>query len=232
MLFLGNGAVTWAEQSIPSGLVAIIVATVPLWFVLIDKSQWKHYFSNKIIVLGGLIGFAGVMMLFAGKGSVELSGDKTKLISFFILLFGTIGWASGSLYSKYKKVEGSVTMKAAVQMLAAGIVSVLVGLISNEQSRLDIGSITAGSMAALIYLIVMGSLVGYMSYIWLLSVRPASIVGTYAYVNPVVAVFLGWLILDEAITSSQVVALLIILVGVILVNYKKESKKVPVADIA
>ena len=226
MLFLGNGAVSWAEQYIPSGLVAIIVATVPLWFVLLDKSQWKYYFSNKIIVLGVLIGFAGVLMLFAGKGSIELSGDKMRVISFIVLILGSIGWAAGSLYSKYKKVEGSVVMKAAVQMLVAGIVAATAGLVTNEQARVDTHTISAESVAALAYLVVMGSLVGYMSYIWLLSVRPASIVGTYAYVNPVVAVFLGWLILDEAITSSQVIALLVILAGVILVNAKKETKKI------
>jgi drug/metabolite transporter (DMT)-like permease len=225
MLFLGNGAVTWAEQYIPSGITAIIVATVPLWFVVLDRSQWNYYFANKLIVLGILIGFAGVLMLFAGKGSLDLAGDKMRLISFFVLLVGTIGWASGSLYSKYKVVEASVTMKAAVQMLAAGIVSAIVGVISGEQNRLELHNITFESAAALAYLMTMGSLVGYMSYIWLLSVRPASVVGTYAYVNPVVAVFLGWLILNEAITSSQVVALLVILVGVILVNAKKESKK-------
>jgi drug/metabolite transporter (DMT)-like permease len=230
MLFLGNGAVSWAEQYIPSGLTAIIVATVPLWFVLLDKSHWKYYFSNKIIVLGILIGFGGVLMLFAGKGSIGLSGDKMRLLSFGVLLIGTIGWATGSLYSKYKEVDGSVTMKAAVQMLAAAIVSTLVGFISNEQSKLNIHSITIESGMAMVYLIMMGSLVGYMSYIWLLSVRPASVVGTYAYVNPVVAVFLGLLILNEPITSSQLVALLVILVGVILVNLKKEDTKVPVEE--
>lgn len=225
MLFLGNGAVSWAEQYLASGLAAIIVATVPLWFVLLDKSQWLYYFSNKRIVLGVLIGFAGVLMLFAGNGSVELSGDKMKIISFFVLIVGTIGWAVGSLYSKYKMVAGSVTMKAAVQMLAAGIVSVIAGFVSNEQQHLVISAIPMQSWMALLYLIVFGSLVGYMSYIWLLSVRPASIVGTYAYVNPIVAVFLGWLILNEKITSSQVVALLVILAGVVLVNFRKEPKK-------
>jgi drug/metabolite transporter (DMT)-like permease len=230
MLFMGNGAVSWAEQYLPSGIAAIIVATVPLWFVLLDKSQWKFYFSNKIIILGFLVGFAGVLLLFSGKGSTDFLGDKMKLISFFVLLAGTIAWATGSLYSKYKKVEASVTMKAAVQMLAAGVVSVLAGLAEGEQSRMSLSHISLQSINALLYLIIMGSLIGYMSYIWLLSVRPASLVGTYAYVNPVVAVFLGWMIANEQITIQQIIALVVILAGVLLVNFAPEPKKVIIAS--
>ncbi len=229
MLFMGNGAVSWAEQYLPSGIAAIIVATVPLWFVLLDKSQWKFYFSNKIIIIGFLVGFAGVLLLFAGKGSTDFLEDKMKLISFFVLITGTIAWASGSLYSKYKKVEASVTMKAAVQMLAAGIVSVLAGLVEGEQNKVLLSHISWQSINALLYLIIMGSLIGYLSYIWLLSVRPASMVGTYAYVNPIVAVFLGWMLAKEQITIQQVIALVVILAGVLLVNFAPEPKKVMIA---
>ncbi|MGI8636387.1 MAG: EamA family transporter [Segetibacter sp.] len=229
MLFMGNGAVSWAEQYLPSGIAAIIVATVPLWFVLLDKSQWKFYFSNKVIIIGFLVGFAGVLLLFAGKGSTDFLEDKMKLISFFVLITGTIAWASGSLYSKYKKVEASVTMKAAVQMLAAGIVSVLAGLVEGEQNKVLLSHISWQSINALLYLIIMGSLIGYLSYIWLLSVRPASMVGTYAYVNPIVAVFLGWMLAKEQITIQQVIALVVILAGVLLVNFAPEPKKVMIA---
>jgi len=232
MLFVGNGAVTWSEQYLPSNLAAIIVATMPLWFILLDKRQWKFNFSNKLIILGIVTGFAGVLMLFAGKGTGNLLGDKFKLISFFVLITGTIGWATGSLYSKYKEVDVSVTMKAAVQMLAAGIVALLAGLISNEQKGFIPGNISLESILALLYLIIMGSLVTYMAYIWLLSVRPPALVGTYAYVNPVVAVFLGWMIAGEAITQQQIIALIVILASVILVNFAKEQKKVFVPETA
>jgi drug/metabolite transporter (DMT)-like permease len=225
MLYLGNGAVTWAEQFLASGLAAIIVATVPLWFILLDKRHWHYNFSNRRIILGIVVGFAGVLLLFAGKGTIDFLGDNMKLISFGILILGTIGWAAGSLFSKYKHVDASTTMKAAVQMLSAGIVALLTGLITNEQKGFALSNITTRSTLALLYLVVMGSLVAYMSYIWLLSVRPASLVGTYAYVNPMVAVFLGWLILNEAITMQQIVALIVILAGVILVNFAKENGK-------
>ena len=138
MLFMGNGAVTWAEQYLPSGLAAIVVATVPLWFVLLDKRQWKFNFSNKLIIVGFITGFAGVLLLFAGKGTIDLFDDKLKLISFFVLIAGTIGWATGSLYSKYKDVSASVTMKAAVQMLAAGMVALSQACL--HASRKDLSS--------------------------------------------------------------------------------------------
>ena len=229
MLFMGNGAVTWAEQYLPSGLVAIVVASMPLWFVLLDKRQWKFNFSNKFILLGIVVGFAGVLLLFAGKGTSGLINDKLKLISFFVLIIGTAGWATGSLYSKYKVTDVTVTMKAAIQMIAAGMTAFLAGLISNEQKTFMVSNISLQSALALLYLIVVGSLVTYMAYIWLLSVRPPALVGTYAYVNPVVAVFLGWLIAGEAITRQQIIALIVILAGVILVNFAKEQKKVVVS---
>ena len=224
MLFVGNGAVAWVEQYLPTGLAAIIVATTPLWFVVLDKRQWHYYFSNKLIIIGLLVGFAGVLLLFAGKGRLALTGEVMNMVSFFVLIVGTIGWAVGSLYSKYKKVEGSTTIKAAVQMIAAGAVSLAVALITQEHAGFSFSEVSATSLYALAYLIVMGSLVGFMSYIWLLSVRPPSLVGTYAYVNPIVAVFLGWLLAGEAITTIQIIALSVILAGVIIVNLAKSKE--------
>lgn len=223
MLFVGNGSVAWIEQYLPSGLAAIIVATVPLWFVILDKSQWAYHFSNKLIIVGLLIGFAGVLVLFWGKGAVAITGDKMKLISFFILIVGTIGWTVGSLISKYKKTEGSTSVKVAVQMLSASAVAFFVSLFA-EKNQFDVHSVSAESLWGLIYLIVMGSLVAFMAYVWLLSVRPASVVGTYAYVNPIVAVFLGWLMVNEPMGAQQIIALAIILSGVVLVNLAKDKK--------
>ena len=184
MILLGNGAVTFAEQYLPSGLTAVIVATVPFWLVILDKRHWQFYFANKMIIAGFLIGFAGVLMLFAGKGTANLAGDAMKLYGFIILILGSMSWAAGSLYSKYKQVTGSATMKAAVQMLSAGFVSLAAGLLSNEQKGFAVNNISSQSVVAICYLILMGSLVGYMSYIWLLSVLPASRVGTLCVCKP------------------------------------------------
>ena len=226
-LFMGTGAVAFVEQYITSGFAAIIVATVPIWFIVLDKRQWKFNFSNKWIVTGLLIGFAGVLTLFADKRSLDFSGDPMKIWSVFILMAGTVCWAIGSLYSKYAKVEGSTSMKAAIQMMGAGLCSFLASIVHGETSGFSFNQVGTSSLIALLYLIFIGSLIGYIAYFWLLSVRSAAIVGTYAYVNPLVAVFLGWLIADETISGQQVVALVIILSGVVLVTLSKTGKNLP-----
>ncbi|HEX2608314.1 MAG TPA: EamA family transporter [Flavisolibacter sp.] len=223
MLFIGNGAVTWVEQYLPSGLAAIIVATVPLWFVVLDKRQWNFYFRNKQIIFGLCIGFAGVILLFAGKSAANLFNDKMRFISLLVLIAGTISWTIGSLYAKYQPMEGSTTMKVALQMLAAGLAFFVLAFATGEHHHFSIHKVAPTSLAALGYLILFGSLVGYLAYMWLLSVRPASLVGTYAYVNPVVAVFLGWLIAKEQISLQQGVGLTIIVLGLVIVNLSKEK---------
>lgn len=226
MLFLGNGAVVYCEQFLPSGLAAIIVATVPLWFVLLDKRQWKFYFSNWQIIAGLLVGFAGVILLFAGKAAGDLFNSHAKLVSLFVLIGGTIAWTAGTLFSKYRKMQGSTIMKVAVQMLAAGICFIIFGLILNEQKNFSFSRVSAESLWALAYLFLFGSVVAYLAYMWLLSIRPASLVGTYAYVNPAVAVFLGWLVANESISIQQGIGLGVIIIGLIIVNFSKEKTTV------
>lgn len=224
MLFLGNGAVVYCEQFLPSGLAAIIVATVPLWFVLLDKRQWKFYFSNWQIIIGLLIGFAGVILLFAGKAAGDLFSTRAKFISLLVLIGGTIAWTIGTLFSKYRKMQGSTTMKVAIQMLAAGFCFIPFGLSLNEQKDFAFSAVSTESLLALAYLIIFGSVIAYMAYMWLLSIKPASLVGTYAYVNPAVAVFLGWLIANESISTQQTFGLGIIIAGLVIVNFSKEKK--------
>jgi drug/metabolite transporter (DMT)-like permease len=223
LLFIGNCGLVWVEQYLPTGLAAIIIATIPLWFVVLDKRQWKYHFANKQIVVGLLIGFAGILSLFAGKSSFNFHSDKMQLISFFVLVLGSISWAIGSLYSKYKPSNGSTGMKAAIQMMAAGSLSLITGIGSGELQQFSWSNVSIQAIMAVLYLITFGSLIGYMSFVWLMTVRPPSLVGTYAYVNPVVAVFLGWLIANEQITWHQILALIIILAGVIIVNFSKEK---------
>jgi drug/metabolite transporter (DMT)-like permease len=222
ILFLGTGSLVWVEQYIPSGLAAIIVATTPLWFVLLDKRQWKFHFNNKYIIGGLLIGFLGVLTLFAGNNS-SLSGNRMVFISFIVMLLGSFMWAAGSLYAKYTPAEGSTGMKAAIQMMAAGFVSLIPAFATGEQHHFSASHLSPQAVVSVLYLVTFGSLIGYISYIWLLSVRPPSLVGTYAYVNPMVAVFLGWLSANEPVSVRQVIALVIIIAGVIIVNFSKEK---------
>jgi drug/metabolite transporter (DMT)-like permease len=145
------------------------------------------------------------------------------LISFFVLVLGSISWASGTLYSKYKKTNGSNGMKASIQMMAAGLIAFATSISTGELHQFSWSNVSADAIMAVAYLITFGSLIGYMSFVFLMSVRPPSIVGTYAYVNPVVAVFLGWMFAHEQITWHQIIALVIILTGVIIVNFSKEK---------
>lgn len=223
MLGIGTSALIWSEQYLPSGLAAIIVASVPLFFVLMDKRHWRENFTSKFIIIGLLVGFAGILLLFQGKGSLDLH-NSNQLWGFLVLFIGSLFWTGGSLYSKYSTTEGSTIMKAAVQMMAAGAAGFIAAFIAGEQHSFRWSAITSESIYAMLYLVFIGSLVGYIAYIWLLSVRPPALVGTYAYVNPVVAVFLGWLLHNETILFRQILALLVILGGVLLVNLSKYKK--------
>jgi len=218
MLFGGTGAVVWVEQHITSGMAAIIVAGMPLWFVLLDYRQWSHNFSQKLVLAGVAIGFVGVLTLF-GADSGDFS-EKT-IFAILVLLVGCISWAGGSLYLKYNANGQSSMMNAGVQMLAAGLFSLLFGAATGETQTFSFSAVSTESWLGLAYLITFGSLLGYLSYVWLLSVRPVVQVGTYAYVNPVVAVMLGWMFANEPFSGRQLVALGVILAGVLLINLPK-----------
>jgi drug/metabolite transporter (DMT)-like permease len=224
MLFFGTTSLIWVEQYLPAGLCSIIIATTPFWFVMLDKKHWKDNFSDKFILLGLMIGLVGIVMLSANKGSINWRGGKMQIISFFVLLFGSALWSIGSLYSKYSVTNGSTSIKASIQMMAAGLFALIVSAAVGEFSNFSWGQITTNSIYAMLYLITFGSLIGFIAYIWLLDVRPPAIVGTYAYVNPAVAMFLGWWILNEKITTIQIISLFIILSGVLLVNLSKYKK--------
>jgi drug/metabolite transporter (DMT)-like permease len=224
MLFFGTTSLIWVEQYLPAGLCSIIIATTPFWFVILDKKHWKENFSDKFIIIGLVVGLAGIVMLSVNKGSINLQGNKLQLISFCVLLFGSMAWAIGSLYSKYTVTNGTTSIKVSIQMMAAGLAALLVSFAAGEFNHFSWSQITMSSINAMLYLITFGSLVGFIAYIWLLDVRPPAIVGTYAYVNPAVAMFLGWWILNEKISSLQIASLFIILSGVLLVNLSKYKK--------
>lgn len=218
MLFGGTGAVVWVEQHISSGMAAIIVASLPFWFVLLDYRQWSYNFSQKLIPGGIAIGFAGILTLF-GTNAGGIS-EKT-IFAMLVLLVGCIAWAGGSLYLKYTPNKQSTTMNAGIQMIAAGIFSALTGWLTGESQHFSFAAVSTESWLGLTYLIGFGSLLGYLSYVWLLSVRPVVQVGTYAYINPVVAVLLGSLFAGEPFSMRQMLALGVILAGVLLINLPK-----------
>ena len=232
MLFVGNGAVIWAEQSLPSSLVAVLVSSSPLWFVVLDKPKWKENFRSKSVLTGLIIGFIGVFLLFSERVSAALgsSSQGAQVIGLIILVIGSMAWAGGSLYSKYKS-SGSGTVGTAWQMLAAGLAFLPGSFLNKEWNGFEWSAVSTSAWLSLAYLITFGSLIGYSAYVWLLQVRPATQVSTYAYVNPVVAVLLGVLFAGEQMSWTQVIGLSVILTSVLLINlanYRKKEKQAAV----
>ena len=219
LLFFGSGSAIWVEQHIDSSQTAVIWATLPIWFVLLNKKLWPAYFLNLKSIVGPVVGFIGVILLIANGEEFDPSGNK--VISYIIAFCGTIIYAAGSLYMKNKPVETSPTLIASVQLVAAGLLSLIVCLILHEPQSVIVGNLSSDSILSLIYLIIMGSMIAYLSYVWLISRISPVIVGTYTYVNPVIAVILGRSVLFEPFTFLQVISLFLILAGVSLVNIYK-----------
>jgi drug/metabolite transporter (DMT)-like permease len=220
LLCVGNGALSWSEVYLPSGLAAIILAAIPLWMALLDRAHWKESFSNPRVIGGLILGFSGVVYLVtAGGQSVHFSLHNTRQLSCLgMLTVGSISWAWGSIYSKRTPVPGSTFIKGSLQMLSAGLALFIASLALGDWSHISWQQVSARSWGGLGYLVIFGSLVGYISYIYVLSAWPAARASTYAYVNPVVAVFLGWAIASEPLSTGQFIGLAVILAGVMLVN--------------
>lgn len=228
MLFIGNGAVIWVEQYMPSAMVAILVSSSPLWFVLLDKPKWKENLTSRSTIIGLVIGFAGVVLLFGEKlaGAFSGNGNSLHIGGMLLLIIGSMAWAGGSLYAKYNSNGGSATVNTSWQMLAAGIAFLPGSFIRGEVQGFNWASVSTEAWLSMGYLILFGSIIGYSAYVWLLRVCTATQVSTYAYVNPVVAVLLGVLFANENITWIQITGLAIILVSVLIINMAKARKEV------
>jgi drug/metabolite transporter (DMT)-like permease len=203
MLLGGNGLVTWAEQRVPSGLAALIVASVPIWMALLDGLQ-KRVRPGRYVVAGLAVGLAGILVLvapahIAGGGRVDLLGAGA-------LLLAALSWSVGSLYSRRARLPRSVLTATAMEMLGGGALLWVAGLASGEGARLDLAAVSLRSVAALGYLVVFGSLLGFSAYVWLLHATTPARVSTYAYVNPIVAVLLGWALAGETLTPRVALA--------------------------
>jgi len=213
LLGIANGLVVVAEQWIPSGLAALLISTLPFWMVGFEKVTQKGPKINFYTITGLLIGIAGVFLIF-GKDFNFLMDDN-NLLGVLCLMGAVISWSLGSIYSKYKKINVDPLTSATFQMLIAGTLQATLGLSLGELSSL---TISVDGILATAYLILFGSIFGYASYIYAISHLPLSLVSTYAYVNPVIAIFLGWLILNEDINLNILIATALIITGVIIVK--------------
>jgi drug/metabolite transporter (DMT)-like permease len=215
LLLGGNGAVVWAEQRVPSGIAALLVATLPVWMVVIDWLRPRGARPGPMVIAGLVLGLAGVGVL-VGPSSLA-GGAPVDALGASVLMFGSICWASGSLYSRHAELPSSSSLGMAMQMLLGGALLLLTGTIFGEWQGIDFAAISGASFGALAYLIIFGSLIGFTAYMWLLRVAPPARVATYAYVNPVIAVLLGWMVLAEPITSRTMLAAAIIIGAVALI---------------
>ena len=215
LLFIGNGGVSWAELTVPSGIAALLVATVSLWLVIVDWLRPGGVKPVPRVTVGLLMGFAGLALL---VGPAHLGGsERVDLRGAAVLVIASLAWACGSLYSKHGAMPSSPMLGVAMQSLAGGVILLIVGMFTGEIRGLHLGAISLRSWMALGYLVVFGSGIGFSAYIYILHKSTAARVATYAFVNPVVALFLGWLIAGETVTMRTVIAAAVILTAVILV---------------
>jgi drug/metabolite transporter (DMT)-like permease len=217
LFFCGTGAVIWAElgeRGIPSGVAALVVATEPLSFVLIEAVR-RRRMPKGAIFAGLALGLLGLGIL-VGPGNL-LGSERFDLAACGVLVGGTFCWASGSLYSRGSRMPASPVMATAVTLLAGGTCLAALGLFAGELGRFDPSGVSTRSVVAVLYNFVFGSIVGFTAYLWLLRVASVSRVSTYAYVNPIVAVFLGWALAGEALTPRVFLAAAVIVAAVALI---------------
>jgi drug/metabolite transporter (DMT)-like permease len=211
LLLFGNGGVALAQRTVDTGTVALIVGSVPLWLALLDRVFAGQRLS-RLAVVGLVVGFVGVALLVVPTGD-----HRDELGGALIALLGSLVWAAGSLHARNAEMPSRPLAGAALQMLTGGVLLALAGLVRGEAADVDPAGVSGETALAFVYLVLIGSLVGFSAYVWLLRNAPTSLVGTYAYVNPVVAVLLGTLFLDEALEARTLVGGGIILAAVVLI---------------
>jgi drug/metabolite transporter (DMT)-like permease len=224
LLLGGNGAVVWAEQYVPSGLTALLVSILPFWLVIIEWARPPRRRPSGLVLGGLVLGFIGIIVLI-GPGNIGGDGD-IPLLGALVLILGSLSWAIGSFWSRDAKLPESGLLTTGMEMLGGGTLLVIVGVLSGEIDDFDMYRVSKESAIGLLYLITFGSLIGFTSYIWLLDkVSPARL-GTYAYVNPIVAVLLGWAIAGESLTVRTGVAAAIVICAVALITSARSATSV------
>lgn len=216
LLLGGNGAVVWAEQFVPSGLTALLVSILPFWLVIIEWVRPPRKRPTGAVLVGLVLGFIGIIVL-VGPGNIGGNGD-VSLLGAIVLILGSLSWAIGSFWSRDAELPKSGLLTTGIEMLGGGVLLVIVGVLSGELSRFDAYEVSRASAVGLVYLIMFGSLLGFTSYIWLLDKVSPTHLGTYAYVNPIVAVLLGWAIAGETLSIRTGVAAAIVICAVALIT--------------
>lgn len=230
LLLGGNGLVTWSEQEVPTSTASLIIATVPLWIALFDWLIFRGVRPGKQVTAGLLLGLVGIILLI-GPGQLLGTADFSPLF-LFIALLAPVFWSLGSLYSRGAALPQNGLMATGSEMISGGLLLLLAGLLTGEAARLDVSAISSQSWWSFIYLTIFGSIIGFTAYLYLLKHVAPTKVATYSYVNPVIAVTLGWLVLDEAITPLTIAAVVLIVLAVVLITTSPSAQPVVEAEAA
>jgi len=214
LLLGGNATVAWAEQQVPSGLAAVIIAVAPIWMVGMEWARGGPP-PTKRVVTGLLLGLVGVGLLVSPRGHATGQVDP---LGAALLVLASASWAWGSVTSKSAPLPKSPFLATSMEMITGGVLLLVTAALAGQVGRFHPTEVSSNAILAWLFLVVFGSLVGFTAYIWLLGVTSIAKAGTYAYVNPIVAVFLGWIILGEPVTGRTLLAAVVILIGVALVN--------------
>lgn len=225
LLLGGNGAVVWAEQFVPSGITALVIGIGPL-FIVLTEWAWPGGLRPTVITLSALLlGFAGAAWLAAPWE--QAAGGGLHLGGIGAILLGCVSWSIGAIYSRHARHGAEPMVASALQMLGGGAALLVFALAHGDLAQFDPGTVSPRSWAAFAYLITVGSLIGFSTFVWLMKHSAPARVATYAYVNPIVAVFLGWLILDEPITPRTIVASILIVAAVAIITTEKSRTARP-----
>jgi drug/metabolite transporter (DMT)-like permease len=228
LLLGGNGLVCWAEQTVPSGVAALIIGAVPMFLVIADALRPNGARPTLRVLIGLVIGFIGIYLLVGP--SVFSDGMPLNMSGVAALLLASLLWAVGSIYSKTADLPKTALMTTGTEMLAGGFALLVVSVLSEQWSIFSLTQVSTDSWLALVYLIVFGSMIGFASYAWLLQNAPISLVATYAYVNPLVAVFLGNWFAQEPLTPRILSASTVIIGAIIFMNSSQASRAKLVAE--
>jgi drug/metabolite transporter (DMT)-like permease len=231
----GNGAVVWAEQRIPSGIASLLIATMPLWVVLLDWLRPGGTRPHPLVAAGVVLGFGGLLLLMSRSGTDSARIDMAGAV---VLVGGALSWAIGSLYALHADLPRSLLLASGMEMLAGGVLLTLAGLAGGELGTLRLDAISIRSVLAFVYLVVFGSIITFSAFRYLVDAVSPSRVSTYAYVNPVVAVVLGWLLAGETISARTLTGAAVIVGAVAMVTAGVSARAArgavpaPVAELA
>jgi drug/metabolite transporter (DMT)-like permease len=230
LLVGGNGLVSWAEQYVPSGITALLYGSAPIWMVLIDFLLPSGKPAGVKTIFAVLLGFLGIILLISPT-RYGAETDGVEWIGFAVLILAAIFWAGGSVYNRDATLPKSALLGTGMEMLAGGAILLGLGFVTGEWSRLDPRGVSTESLLGLLYLVIFGSIIGFSAYIWLLRHAPTPLVSTYAYVNPVIAIFMGAWLAEETISLRIIISAVIIAAAVILINASRtNSVKIPVTE--